>query len=461
MSSHSPPATGRPPIFVAALAGAKRALREGHYLTGDRLRAYTRLFGAAMLLLMLAAAIDLVVDALGPHGRVRSSDFVVFWSSARLAVSGHAAQAYDAAAMYAAEWQGAVVKGDYYKQFWYPPVFLLLCLPLGLLPYFAAMAAFASAGYITTVACLARLLPRRFPRLPLLAFPGLVISTINVQNGGLSAACFAGAALLIGRRPGLAGACLGVLAYKPHLAIGVPVALLATRNWRAIIGAGASAGGLVALSLLAFGPAPWIAFLHMHASGGATFGGSHDVWKILSLFAILRDWGFGAPAAYAAQGLAALLALSVLAVICARTTSPQIVMAALVPASFAASPYLLDYDLACLGVPLAVLTAGAMRGQWRAWEKSILLAAYLLPLLPRWLNGVIDLPLTPGILGLLLLVIWRRALEEKEESSFSEEKEAKRLLFLRGFAGLRSDAPRRSLYMKEFWFFSSKEDNPS
>jgi hypothetical protein len=45
----------------------------------------------------------------------------------------------------------------------------------------------------------------------------------------------------------------GMLCYKPHFGLLIPVALIAGRRWNAIIGAGGAAGLLVGLSIAVFG----------------------------------------------------------------------------------------------------------------------------------------------------------------------------------------------------------------
>ncbi len=100
----------------------------------------------------------LVMLALWQHGVISgqvsptSSDFVSFYAAGKLALAGTPGLAYDQAAHFLAE-QQFTVAGAPYQFFFYPPVFLLLCAPLALLPYYVAfyvfeiatLAAFAAA----------------------------------------------------------------------------------------------------------------------------------------------------------------------------------------------------------------------------------------------------------------------------------------------------------------------------
>jgi hypothetical protein len=386
-------------------------LREAEWAGSARLLVYARLLGIAMLIILLGMAVRLGSEAaLDPQGRPGVTDFDAFWSGARLAEAGHAASAYQEAPIAAVERRAAQIEGKDYLPYLYPPVFLLLSLPLAALPYLASMAAFLGAGYAATAACLKRILPPAFSWLPVLAFPGAVMNAIIGQNGFLSATCFAGALLLLPRRPGLAGACLGLFAYKPHLALAVPIAFAAARRWRAFLACGTAATGLVLLSVAAFGFAPWSEFLRALPVTRAALETHPEIWtKLVSVYGACRVLRYGAATAFAVQGVVTLLSLAALAGICARRRDPGIEMAALVLVALICTPYAMDYDLVCLGVPLAWIFAEACRTGWLPWEKAALIAAYLYPLAARWLNIHVHLPLTPGVIGVLLILLWRRA----------------------------------------------------
>src|SRR3546814_629987 len=73
-------------------------------------------------------------------GRPIGRYFIAFWSAARLALDGDPAAAYDIARIHAV--QGALAPHPIHPMPWhYPPSFLMLVLPLGLLPYPLALLA--------------------------------------------------------------------------------------------------------------------------------------------------------------------------------------------------------------------------------------------------------------------------------------------------------------------------------
>jgi hypothetical protein len=350
--------------------------------------------------------VGLAHDGIDRLGKPLGTDFVSFWTASQPALGGQPAAAYDASAHAAA--QRALfssASGNYYA-FFYPPVFLLLCLPLAMLPYGAALIAWLAGGFLVLVSCLRRLLPQRWAVLPIVAFPALLVNAGHGQNGFLSAACFGGG-LLMQRWPVLAGVCLGGLAFKPHLALAMPIALIAAQRWSALAAAMAMGIGLSALSWLVLGEDAWRGFFDAAPLARATLeSGLVDPAKMQSLFAAIRLIHGSLRAAYAAMTLASLV---LLARATARHPGARTEGALLVAASLLATPFLLDYDLVCLSLVLAWVAAAAQETGWRPWEKVILLAAYVLPLVSRPAAMAAGIPLGPPVLFCLLLVVIRRA----------------------------------------------------
>ena len=72
------------------------------------------------------------------------------------------------------------------------------------------------------------------------------------------------------------------------------------------------------------------------------------------------------------------------------------------------TPYLIDYDLVLLALPIAWLSWEAMNLAFLPWEKSILFLVWLFPLFARMLSLLAHVPLTPLVLALLMVAIVRR-----------------------------------------------------
>jgi hypothetical protein len=381
-------------------------LADAPWFTAQRARLYAAVLAAFMLAFMLWIAAQAILHA---HDLPMALDFDAFWAAARLAVTGHPAAAYDNTIIEATE-RAATRMAPGYLAFYYPPTFLLLLLPLGWLGYSAALAIFLAAETTLLVGLLRSILPQNWAWLPLLTFPGLLMNAVSGQNAALSASCFAAAAIWLESNPLLAGAALGGLACKPQLAVCVPVALLAARRWRALLACGATAISFAALSWLALGTAPWRGFLANAPNARADIETIAIKWpRMQSLFGAIKLHGGATTTAYAAQTALSLTALFVLAWIAYRRPGARLEAAAMVTAALLFTPFLYDYDLAILAVPLACLLALAQPADWLPYEKLLGAVLFICPLVAAACGLLAHVTIGPPSLAALLLLLARRA----------------------------------------------------
>jgi hypothetical protein len=101
-----------------------------------------------------------------------------------------------------------------------------------------------------------------------------------------------------------------------------------------------------------------------------------------------------------------------------RRLAPLARGAAICAAVPLARPYLFDYDLAILAVPIAwVARQAEADGSFRPWEKLVLLAAFVLPLFARPAATYLALPIGPAVAASLFSVVLRRAAGQKGATS--------------------------------------------
>ncbi|MEW5729124.1 MAG: glycosyltransferase family 87 protein [Pseudomonadota bacterium] len=388
-----------------------RALASGDWLTPARARAYPAIF--LVLWLVLGVAWITTGDGVFDRtGKVIGTDFLNVWAAADMALEGRAAEAYDWAAHARAEQR--VVGADHpdYYGWHYPPLFLLAVLPLGLLPYLWALAVYLAATAPAYATVLRAILPGRAALLAAAAFPGVWVNIGHGQNGFLTTGLLGGGLLLLDRRPLLAGTLLGLLAYKPQFGLLIPIALAAGGHWRAFSAATAAVIAASGLSAAVFGLDTWSAFFasleltrtHVIEQGATGWA------KIQTAFSTVRLLGGGIGAAYAAQAIATVAAAAAVVAVWRSRAPARLRAAALVAAIPLTSPYLMDYDLVILALPIALLAAEGRETGFLAWEKTVLAAAWLLPLLSRPLATMVPLQLAPMVVAMLLAVIVRRAL---------------------------------------------------
>ncbi len=367
--------------------------------------------GVFALAVLTAAAFALFAAwVIGMRPLPPALDFDAFWSAARIAVSQGARAAYDNAVIEAFERAHTHLGAPGYLAFYYPPSFLLLCLPLALLPYVASLALFEAMQAALLWPTLKRIAGAGWGWLPVLATPGFAMNVFSGQNGGLSASCLAFALLTLDRNPWLGGACLGLLSCKPQLAACVPVALLAARRWRAALAAGGVAAALAGLATLVLGPGAWAGFLANAPAARRDIETLAIKWPMMqSLYGGIRLAGLPVAAGYAGQTVVAAGALASLGWICWRRRGAGPEMAALSVTALLVTPFLYDYDLVLMAAPIAWVAGDAMRRGWLAGEKIVLLLCYLAPLGARAAGLGLHVVIGPALALALLVVIARRA----------------------------------------------------
>ena len=400
-----------PPNRLASRLGAglRSGLAQGDWLRPDRIQGYAIILGTISLV-FLGWLIAFTHGAVAPDEQPLGSDFASFKAAGDLAAAGHAADAFSRIPHHAAEKAAVGAEVAAYFAFFYPPVYLLACLPLAFLPYLAALGVWLVATGAAAVAVLRHILPTRQAILPMLAFPAVLIELTHGQNAFLTAALLGGGVLLLERRPVLAGMLLGCLCYKPQLAILLPPVLLAGGHWRAIFGAVSTMIVLIAISVAAFGTESWTAFLAASPiARSAMEEGLVDFGKMQSSFAAVRIIGGGVGPAYLVQGVVSLLVLAVAVRIWRMSVSIELRGAVLAVGSTLVTPFVLDYDFMLLALALAWFVRDGLNHGFRPYEKTAAFALYMLPLLARPIAMIWSVPMSPAVVGLFFVLLARRA----------------------------------------------------
>ncbi|PPD43061.1 MAG: hypothetical protein CTY15_11210 [Methylocystis sp.] len=395
------------------------AMRSGDWLTPARLRNYPIIF----LALFSAAAIAAVLMShgrMGPNNLPLGSDFSQVWVAGKEANAGHADAPFDIARHIAA--QRAEFGPETGVFGWhYPPYFLAPAALLARLPYLQALLVWQVATlllYLWSIVAILRRsgVPTASVIVSSLAFPAVIINLGHGQNGFLTAALLGGGMVLVDRRPLLAGALFGFLAYKPQFGLTIPLFLLIGRHWRTILGGVGTVVAMSAASVAAFGLESWRAFF-----AGLPFTrsvvveqGATGFEKIQSVFAAVRLLGGDIPTAYFWQSLAAVSALAALALLLRSAADARTKGAATICATLLTTPYSLDYDMMALAPAMALLVAHGLENGFRPFEKSALAFAYVAPLLARPVATALPLPLGVIALTFLFVVIVSHAFDLKK-----------------------------------------------
>lgn len=388
------------------MAGAVEFLRNAEWLDAARVRGYAVLIGIASLALLVVSWFQ----AQGPD----ASDFLAFWGSAKAVLAGMPQAAYDL------HWQQQVQTGAGFTG-WYafvnPPPFLFVTAPFGLFSYPVGWIVWVAATYAVWAWAGVKAFPRLW--LLVLVFPGALIAAGHAQNGFVTGALLVGGVALLDRRPALAGALLGALVVKPHLALLIPFWLAAGGRWRAFAAAAASAVGLLALAWLVFGTATMLAYGGVWDASTAIMrtADAEFFLKMATLYAQVRIYA----GETAALVVAALLALAMIALVMLswrRFGQDGMATGALMlTATALASPYLFSYDLPFLILPVLWLVREGLRDGFGPWEKALLVALWFAPYATRAAALPLGLNLMPLASALLLWLVWRRGIARSGEAA--------------------------------------------
>jgi hypothetical protein len=379
-----------------------------HWLTASRLTVYPRIF-LAVFIMSASGWMLLSQDMLDPQGKPIGYDFITFWSASQLSLGGEPAAAFDAAKLF--EVEQATVPGIDKPFLWhYPPTFQLVTLPLALVPYIFSYLIWASLTLLAFVLVIAKLAPSPRTIWIALAFPGTYINFLQGQNGFLTAALFGGAVLCLEKRPILAGILIGLLSYKPHLGLLIPLALICGRQWTAFLSAAVTTVIFALVATLAIGTESWVAFWNDIPVVRLVVEQGLLPWtEMPSLYTALRLVGLSDVPAYVAQLCLAVAVAVAVALVWLRRVPTSAAAAVLVSGTLLVTPYSFNYDLTLLAVPMALLAWDGYRHGWLRGEREVLVLIWLLPLVMAPIAIVTSIQI--GFLGLVAMfaIALRRA----------------------------------------------------
>jgi alpha-1,2-mannosyltransferase len=452
------------------MAGLSEALRTGSWLTRERVR----LVALALLVASLLGAAFIVATSDGLNdrfGRPLGTDFSNVYAAGTYVLEGEAAAPYTPRRQFERE-QAIFGKDTQFYGWHYPPFFLGLAGLLAAMPYWLSLLLWQGVTlvlYLLAIRAILFVPPLKaeggsarsaetggvassssnppppdqrslssgrpsaglvgWPPSPAsgggirdlwlllaLAYPAVFINLGHGHNGFLTAALIGGALVQLDRRPVVAGILIGLLAYKPQFGLLIPLVLAVSGRWRVFAAAALTVAALALAVTLAFGLDVWSAFF---ASTGFTRRivleqGGTGWYKIQSVFSLVRMWGGSVPLAYAIQAAVTLGAAGALAWLWRTRAAFALKAAALAIATVLATPYVLDYDLMLLAPAIAFLTADGMRRGFGPYEKTMLAALWLMPLVARSIAQALLIPLGVPVLLAAFAFLLHRAMTETD-----------------------------------------------
>jgi hypothetical protein len=336
-------------------------------------------------------------------------DFINLWTASQLVEAGRTRDIFDHESFAAA--QRRHMGPDFPLHFWsYPPHTLFLTEQLSSLPYRGAFLVWSLSGIFLLLYAAHTFWPAKlFPCLLLLA-PSSFVNIFLGQNGFVTSALSLAGFALLPRRPILAGVMFGLLTFKPHLGIMIPIALVALRQWPAIAAAALTTALFIAASVVVYGADAWWQFFHSALPFQARFmseGKGPFQWMMVSWFMAGRIIGLSAAISLMLQAVLSLAAAVMVYRVFRRPGDWRLQVSLLFVATLVASPQGFNYDMTMISVASICLVWAAIETGWRGGELLVIAACWQLPLIVMPLNAF-GAPLAPLLLTGLLVCLYRR-----------------------------------------------------
>jgi arabinofuranan 3-O-arabinosyltransferase len=377
---------------------------EDRVFTEERLRFYgIGVVIGLIITFILCWAWPLGQWLVNPDGKLGSIDFCWIWVSGKFAAFSDPSRIYDqaiyAAAQYVYYWPGECL---FMHQYVYPPTFLFFTYLLGVMPYLLAFAVWVAATLVLYLAVVYAIIPYPAALIAAITSPAALKNAQLGHNGFLTAGLIGMSLVLLERRPWLSGICLGLLTCKPQFGVLFPLALLVSRNWRALAGAAASGLIISVTAAFAFGARTWPAFIAslFDRTAGLSPQAGVELW-LESVYGLLHWAGAGARLAWTVHLTVAAAAAVTVCAVWVKPVPHPLKAAILCIGALLVSPYLLPYDLCILSIGAAFLIKDGLSRGFLAGERTIVLICLALLYCPL-------APLGPVVYIVLLWLVLRR-----------------------------------------------------
>jgi hypothetical protein len=384
---------------------------EDRLFTARRLRFYGSGAVAAILLsIFLWWGVYRGTWVVRPDGSLSSIDFCWIWVSGHFAASSDPSRIYDHI-VYSAAQDIFFRPGEclFLHQYVYPPTFLFLTYPLAFMPYAIAFTMWVMVTLFLYLVAIYAIIPRSTALIAALT-SFAVLKNLQLGHTGFAIAALIGLSLVFTeRRPWLSGFFLGLLTCKPQYGVLFPLALLASRNWRAL-GSGTAMSMIFGIAAaFVFGYEGWLSFIDtlLDRNEGLSPDGQVEL-GLQSVYGLLH-WA-GAPTwiSWTAHScVAAAVALGVCA-IWAKPFPHSLKAATLCIGAVMFTPYVLVYDLCILSVAAAFLVSDGTARGFLPGERATLLICWAG--LSRF-----AVPIGPVICTVLLFLCIRRVAAYSKE----------------------------------------------
>ncbi|PKM39371.1 MAG: hypothetical protein CVV04_10210 [Firmicutes bacterium HGW-Firmicutes-9] len=339
-------------------------------------------------------------------------DFGLFYAAGKMTLAGNVAQIFDVQAHHAMTELVLNLTLPYFLPWLYPPFFLFVIVPLTMLPFDVALIVWLALTLEFMIVAARRMLPsHKKLAFLLVGFPGVFLNLRWGQNGFLSTALLGLSIAFMETSPVLSGVMVGLLAYKPQLAILPFFVLLIKKNWKAILSAFSTVISASILSLLIFGKEVWIGFFQsLFHTSSYLMETSKEVTSSIqpTLLTTLIDLGIDSRISLAVQMIVALCAVAVVSWAFLRSKRLTLKGIMLVLGMPLIIPYFMQYDLVILGLALVLLIYDFSVNGYTKLEGVMAALLWLMPLINSPVVLFTKIQLCPIVLIVEMVMIIKR-----------------------------------------------------
>lgn len=358
-----------------------------HWLTSERFHVYSSIFLVVFTIYFGSLIYESFISTTAEEPRP-DRDFITYYAAAELAEQGRVTDAYDLEKMHAAE-KAVWPKSEKYAWF-YPPTFHALVKPLAVLDYKPAFALFMSITFLFYILATKVLAQQHSVFLPSAAFPAVLVNMIYGQNAFLTAGLVILAFANLYSRPVLSGILIGLLVIKPQMAVLFPLLLICGKHWQAFFAAAITATLACILSTWSIGTDAWPAFFNSLNDAREYLEIGKLRWsQMISIFADVKQLGGSTELAYGLHMAWAGIMLTLCIVTWLRTRDLALRATTFVIATLHFSPYMYDYELVWMALPLILLGVRGSQSGWLRFERELLLVAWLFPFIDLTFSKVV------------------------------------------------------------------------
>lgn len=343
-------------------------------------------------------------------------DYATFYTTGKMVLSGDISNIYDFR-IHHALLESRFGSIPYLLEWIYPPTFLTPIVPLSVLPFQISLAVWLILTFIPA-AVAAYFLSNRNKLAPFayLMFPGTFLNIRWGQNGFLTASLIGFGVYFAETNPVLSGLMLGLLTFKPQMAL-IPFAVLFfLKKWKTLGWSCAFASIFAVFSGIIFGFDTWASFFATSSVNATMLADSWKgtKWGIPTLSTSLRCMGLSGWPLYSILAAVAALALYACIRVWKQTKSFSLRASALVFCIFLSLPYISLYDFAIVGIPFALLFTERLKNVPNSFHPFIIDILWLMPVMCLAIFINTEIQLCPFLLmGFLAAIVYRTEKESE------------------------------------------------